>query len=264
MIHFPTYIFFEQMVAVDERGHIPHLEQQRDDLTFTPLLDDEGHPFLSSLDASPPKALVRLARDYQDLAGGLFWRPLRDLIATWSTTQFEQTARAKQLLEWHQNHGFCCRCGHQTKQHRLEMAMICPSCHYRQYPRISPCIIVIIRDGRRILLAKGKRASHHYYGLIAGFVEVGETLEQAVQRETLEEVGIQLTNIQYLGSQPWPFPSNLMLAFSADYAGGDIVLQAEEIADAQFFDIDDLPPLPNAGSIAYRMIQQHIKIIQAG
>jgi NAD+ diphosphatase len=99
------------------------------------------------------------------------------------------------------------------------------------------------------------------YGLIAGFVEVGETLEEAVQREAFEEVGLKLKNIQYMSSQPWPFPSNLMVAFRAEYESGEIKLQEEEIADAQFFKIDQLPEIPFKGSIAHSMIMQ---ITQAG
>lgn len=245
-----TYIFFEQQLAVDELNQIPHLEQQRADLSFTPLASEDA------------LCLVRRAHDVHDLPGDLHWRPFRDMISQWSMAEFEQAARAKQLLEWHLNHRFCSRCGQPVRQHRLELAMICARCHYRQYPRISPCVIALIRRDDRLLLARSINSTG-YYGLIAGFVEVGETLEQAVQRETQEEIGISVSNIRYVASQPWPFPSNLMLAFEADYAGGELRLQPDEIADAQFFSIDQLPPLPNRGSIAYRLIERAVQSIRS-
>ena len=118
------------------------------------------------------------------------------------------------------------------------------------------CVITVITRGEdEILLAKNARNTRsNMYGLIAGFVEVGETLEEAVRRETLEEVGIQVKNVQYLASQPWPFPSNLMIAFKAEYASGELCLQEEEISDAQFFKFDQLPEIPFKGSIAHAMI----------
>lgn len=134
--------------------------------------------------------------------------------------------------------------------------MVCPSCGYNQYPRVNPCVITIITRGAdEILLAKNARNKTQMYSLIAGFVEVGETLEEAVRRETLEEVGLQIKNIQYLASQPWPFPSNLMMAFKAEYHAGDIQIQENELSDAQFFKFDQLPEIPFKGSIAYAMIQ---------
>ena len=160
-----------------------------------------------------------------------------------------------QLLEWRRNHRFCSHCGEKTQAHPHEFAMVCPSCQYHQYPRVQPCVITIITRGdNEVLLAKNARNPRPVYGLIAGFVEVGETLEEAVRRETFEEVGIQVKNLQYLASQPWPFPSNLMLAFRAEYAGGDLVLQEDEISDAAFFKFDELPEIPFAGSIAHAMI----------
>lgn len=135
--------------------------------------------------------------------------------------------------------------------------MVCPSCRYHQYPRVNPCIITVITRGDdEILLAKSVHNKTNMYGLIAGFVEVGETLEEAVQREAFEEVGLKLKNIQYMSSQPWPFPSNLMVAFRAEYESGEIKLQEEEIADAQFFKIDQLPEIPFKGSIAHSSIMQ--------
>lgn len=147
-----------------------------------------------------------------------------------------------------------------TEIHAKEYAMVCPACGYHQYPRVQPCIITIITKGDdEILLAKSAHNKSNMYGLIAGFVEVGETLEEAVQREAFEEVGLKLKNIRYMSSQPWPFPSNLMIAFHAEYDSGDIQLQVEEISEAQFFKFDQLPEIPFKGSIAHAMIMQIVE-----
>ena len=235
-----AYIFKQQQLLVDEHFQIPRVGRIVSDLS----LDHMSH------------VIARDLRPDEHIPDGLQLVPIRQLITRWSTQQFEQASRAIQLLEWRRNHKFCSHCGTATEIHATEYAMICPACGYHQYPRVQPCIITIITKGDEILLAQSTRHTSHMYGLIAGFVEVGETLEQAVARETLEEVGIQLKNIQYLSSQPWPFPSNLMLAFRAEYAGGEIVPQVEEIRHAAFFKYNQLPEIPFVGSIANTMIMQ--------
>jgi NAD+ diphosphatase len=135
-----------------------------------------------------------------------------------------------------------------------QMARVCPECGNMIFPRIDPCIIVLVyRDGK-ILLAKHVQRNQDIFACIAGFVEAGETVENAVEREIWEETHLRVTNVRYFGSQSWPFPAQLMLAFTADYAGGDIQLQADEIADARWFDPNDCPASPQPGSIAYRLI----------
>lgn len=234
-----AYIFHEQQLLVDENFQLPEVEKLEDDLDFIP----------------GDQIIARDLLDIDAIPEGLHLVPIRQLISLWSRSQFEQASRAVQLLEWRRNHKFCSHCGHETEVHPLEYAMICPTCRYRQYPRIQPCVITIITRGEdEILLAQSVRNKGKMYGLIAGFVEVGETLEDAVRRETLEEVGLHLKNIRYLASQPWPFPSNLMLAFHAEYESGDIKLQEEEISDARFFKFDELPEIPFKGSIAHSMI----------
>ncbi|AWV86889.1 MULTISPECIES: NAD(+) diphosphatase [Acinetobacter] len=234
-----AYIFHEQQLLVDENFQLPEVEKLEDDLDFIP----------------GDQIIARDLLDIDAIPEGLHLVPIRQLISLWSRSQFEQASRAVQLLEWRRNHKFCSHCGHETEVHPLEYAMICPTCRYRQYPRVQPCVITIITRGEdEILLAQSVRNKGKMYGLIAGFVEVGETLEDAVRRETLEEVGLHLKNIRYLASQPWPFPSNLMLAFHAEYESGDIKLQEEEISDARFFRFDKLPEIPFKGSIAHSMI----------
>lgn len=187
---------------------------------------------------------------------GYQFKHLRSLLTCINSEQFSLAGTASQILEWAHSHRFCSRCGTATVPHpQGERALVCPSCQYSQYPRINPCIIVAITKDDRILLARAQRFNRPMYSLLAGFVEAGESLEQAVAREVFEESGVQVKNLRYFGSQPWPFPNNLMLAFQAEWAGGDIVLQEEEIMDAQFFPYDDLPEIPPAGSIATQVIK---------
>lgn len=233
-----AYIHQQQQLLVDDALNIPFLRIQTDDVIVQKYPDIVAREWPSQ--QSVPQTFQFVA--------------LRQLIPNWSSTQAEEASRAIQLLEWKKNHQFCSRCGEKTTQHHTEYCMCCPHCALRQYPRINPCIITIITKGDQVLLAKSIHRKDNMYGLIAGFVEVGETLEQAVARETLEEVGIRIKNIKYLASQPWPFPSNLMLGFYAEYDNGDITVQEDEIADARFFDRKALPDIPFAGSIAHTII----------
>ena len=237
-----AYVFKDNALLVSEQLELPRLAAHPDDIIVNQV---DGQTYVA-----------RHLPDDFDMPQKYQLVPVRDLVSHWTTNQFEQTSRALQLLEWKRNHQFCSRCGNKAEQQGNENAMRCPACKYSQYPRIQPCVIVAITKGPQILLARSVRRHTSMYGLIAGFVEIGETLEQAVARETLEEVGIELKNIEYMASQPWPFPSNLMLAFKAEYAGGDLVLQRDEIADANFFDFDNLPIIPPKGSIAYWLIDQ--------
>ena len=191
----------------------------------------------------------------------------RQLITQLPAALAAQLSQAAQLLRWQADTQFCSRCSAPVSADSSgERAMVCSVCHLRQYPRVQPCIITAItrpnpKTGEmQILLAHhhryGKPNSALQYGLIAGFVEVGESLEHAVVREVAEEVAIRLTDIRYISSQPWPFPSNLMLGFRAAYASGDIAIQQKELSHADFFDISNLPKIPFKGSIAYELIAQ--------
>lgn len=167
---------------------------------------------------------------------------------------FMLAGRATQLLDWQANHRFCGKCGTPTSMKQGEMAMQCPACGLLVYPRISPAVMVLVRDGEKLLLARGPQFKPGVYSALAGFVEPGETLEQCAVREVREEVGIEIANLRYFASQPWPFPNSLMLAFFADYAGGTIVPQPGEIEAADWFSPDALPILPDPVSISRRLI----------
>ncbi|MEZ5359525.1 MAG: NAD(+) diphosphatase [Candidatus Zixiibacteriota bacterium] len=155
---------------------------------------------------------------------------------------------------WHKTSKFCGICGASTEIHPKENAKICPVCKHMLFPRISPAVIVAVVRGNKILLARAKKFTRPIYSTLAGFVEMGENLEQCIHREIMEEVGITVKNIRYFGSQPWPFPNSLMIGFTAEHAGGEIELDENEMLEAGWFDKDHLPPGPDKMSIAYRLI----------
>lgn len=194
------------------------------------------------------------AMDEQDLQ----LMDMRPLAMSLDENVFMLAGRALQVLKWHRDHRFCGRCGAKMRDHSSDRAKICDSCGHSSYPRISPCIIVLIKRAERFLLGRAPQWPAGLYSTLAGFVEPGETLEQAVHREIQEEVGIKVTDLQYFSSQPWPFPHSLMIGFVAHYSSGDIQVDGVEIADAQWFSADNLPLLPPPGSISRRLIQAHL------
>ena len=163
--------------------------------------------------------------------------------------------QANQLANWNRNHQYCGVCGRPTMEKPDERAKICPSCNLTNYPRLSPAVIVAVTRGDEILLARNQRFKIPIYSVLAGFVEPGETLEDCIHREIKEEVGISVENIRYFGSQPWPFPDSLMIAFTAEYRSGDIEVDLSEIVDAKWFTKENLPQVPTRISIAGRLIE---------
>lgn len=182
--------------------------------------------------------------------------------------QFYLLSRGVEINHFLKTHKFCGKCGHKTVQTQDELAVQCTHCGYRTYPVICPSIIVAVRRGKEILLANHKR---HYqpngggiYTTLAGFVEVGETFEQAVRREVFEETGIRIKNIRYFSSQPWAFPNSQMVGFLADYESGEINLQETEIHDAQWFSYEQsLPEFPPKGTIAHKLIYATLALCEA-
>jgi NAD+ diphosphatase len=169
---------------------------------------------------------------------------LRSLFGVLGDTLYHAAGRAMQILQWDDAH---------------ERARHCPRCSLISYPRISPAVIVAVTDAERILLARAKNFPLPFYSVLAGFVEIGETLEMCIHREVMEEVGIQVKNLKYFESQPWPFTSSLMVGFTAAYAGGAIKIDNNEIMDAAWFSVDALPALPGSLSIARRLIDDFIR-----
>jgi NAD+ diphosphatase len=160
------------------------------------------------------------------------------------------------ILHWEQTSRYCGKCGEKMIRLSGEWGKECRSCNTHHFPRIHPCVIGLVIKGDEVLLARKSEWADGRYGLVAGFVEFGECLEEAMAREVLEETGIEISNIRYLGSQSWPFPSQLMCGFVADYAGGEIELRDNELVDAKWCKLDQLPALPPKRSIARHLIDR--------
>jgi NAD+ diphosphatase len=197
---------------------------------------------------------AELAQDALPPAG-MALKGLRQLFGLLPEEYFWVAGRAVQIVNWDRTHQYCGQCGTPTASRPAERAKECPSCGLLSFPRVSPAIIVLVERGGQLLLARNHRFPPGRYSVIAGFVEPGETLEEAVAREVREEVGLEVNQIRYFASQPWPFPHSLMVGFVAQYAGGEIRPDPEELADAAWFSPDQLPDLPDGISIARRLIE---------
>jgi len=184
---------------------------------------------------------------------------LRPLLGLISDDIFLIAGRAFQILHWDRTHQFCGRCGSLTEPKKDERAKKCAQCGLINYPRVSPAIIVAVIKDSEILLARSPRYQYSFYSVLAGFIEPGETFEECVRREVREEVGIEVENIRYLASQPWPFPHTLMVVFTADYAGGEITVDKDEITEARWFKADDLPVIPRPGTISHQLIDWFVR-----
>jgi NAD+ diphosphatase len=179
---------------------------------------------------------------------------LRELFGHFDDALAALSGRAYQIIDWDRNHQYCSRCGNPTVRRTDERSRECPGCGRVTYPPISPAIMTLVTRGRELLLARKPAFPPGRFSALAGFVEPGERLEDTVVRETREEVGVEISNIRYFGSQPWPFPHSLMIAFTAEYAGGDVTPDGVEIEEARWFDIGQLPKLPPRISISRRLI----------
>ena len=195
--------------------------------------------------------------NFPDIEGMTFLE-LRPLLGLLDEDVFSVAGRAFQILHWDRTHQFCGKCGARTEPKGDERAKTCSQCGLVSYPEVSPAIIVSVVRGSEILLARSRKFKTGFYSVLAGFVEPGETFEQCVRREVREEVGIDVENIQYFASQPWPFPNTLMVGFTADYTGGEIDIDKAEITDANWFKAGDLPVIPRTGTIARRLIDWFI------
>ncbi len=184
---------------------------------------------------------------------------LRSAFHNMSEKEFGAACTARQKVEWYRTHGFCSRCGADTVRHELHEAMACPVCGQLHFPRVAPAIIVLIQRRHEVLLGRSPHFAEGVYSTLAGFVEPGESLEQCVHREIAEEVGVQVTNLRYFGSQSHPFPNSLMIGFLADWLSGDIRIDPLEIEDARWFTRQNLPVRPHRMSIARALIEDFVR-----
>jgi NAD+ diphosphatase len=189
---------------------------------------------------------------------GYIWSGLRALFGLFDDAMFALAGRAVQIMDWDRSHQYCGHCGTPTRLKPGERARQCPNCNQTHYPRIAPAVMALVQRGDQLLLARSPHFPPGMHSALAGFVEPGESLEQCLTREVKEEVGVEVTNLRYFSSQPWPFPHSLMIAFNCDWAGGEITPDPAEIEAADWFDLDHLPVLPNKISIARRLIDATI------
>ena len=190
----------------------------------------------------------------------LILTPLRNLLGRIPDSLFTVCSRSLQLSEWRKNNQFCGVCGTQMIMHETERAMFCGCNNLLVYPKISPCVIVLVTKGEELLLAHNKNFPGTFYSTLAGFIEAGESAESAIHREIFEEVKVKVQNIKYFGSQSWPFPSQLMLGYHAEYLEGEITPDGEEIDLADWFHYKDLPQVPTGNiSISGQLIESYIE-----
>jgi len=213
--------------------------------------------FLGTLDGAPCYS--------GELAGevgpeGTSFRALRPLLGVLPEEMFSLAGRAFQVMDWDRTHQFCGKCGGRTDPLEGERGRTCAGCGLHFFPRVTPAVIVAVVRDDKILLAQSSRFPAAFYSVLAGFVEPGETFEECVRREIREEVGIEVEDLRYFGSQPWPFPHSLMVGFTASFAGGELVLEEKEIVRAGWFGPEEVRRLriPRHGTIARRLIDRFL------
>lgn len=184
----------------------------------------------------------------------------RDIVVNGTAEDVRRVSAERELSEWRRINHFCGCCGAEMVFHSnlAERAFLCPKCGYAAYPRIAPAVIVLVTKGDKVLLQRNTHYKGVVWSLVAGFVDAGENLEDAVRREIREEASIEVKGIRYFGSQTWPYPSNMMIGFRAEYASGELRPDGEEVIESGWFDRDHLPEIPRPGSIARTMLDSWI------
>ena len=244
------FAFRGQKMLVSMERSIPEipLSETLEELGFSPLSE-----YYLGTSGKTHCFAVHLPKE-TELPPNMNFLGLRGLFGHLKDHFYTIAVRALGIINWDRTHRFCGQCGSSAEKHGDILARQCPSCGLTLFPRISPAVIVLVERNGKALLARAGRFPEELYSVLAGFVEPGETLEETVKREVKEETGIDVKNIRYFGSQPWPFPDSLMIGFTARYAGGEIKVDNEEILDAGWFSADRLPTIPGKISIARSLI----------
>jgi NAD+ diphosphatase len=203
-----------------------------------------------------PCRVVALAQN-AELPDSLDFRALTSQVPQLSIELLSLGGLARQILYWHKNSRFCSSCGAAQQWLPGEWGKLCADCNSHHFPHIHPCVIVIVRRPGEILMTRKAEWPEGRYSLVAGFLDMGECLEEAVSREVKEETGVEIENVRYIGSQSWPFPSQLMTGFVADYVGGEIQIEEAELEDVRWFAVDALPDLPPKRSISRYLIDNY-------
>jgi len=247
-------------LVIHERGLVARREEGRlvfptdDELHVLGVQAHEAHR-LGSLDETDALALPATG----DVPAPFETHGLRSLAGLLAPDLFGVVGRAMHTCDWLSTNRFCGRCGTPTQRSASERCVECPACKLRVFPRISPAIITLVRKGDLALLASNAAFPGAFYSTLAGFADIGESLEETLVREVHEEVGVNVKNVRYFGSQPWPFPNSLMVGFTAEWESGEIVIDPKEIADAKWFAADALPTIPPRLSIARRLIDAWVR-----
>jgi len=265
----PLYLLYrDREICLNTQG-LPFLTREEKERVLPGSAEEGEELYLGRLDGRPclarevppeepenPKPSVPAGGN---LPGAPEWKPIRPLLHLLPADPVRAVARGRHLLSWREGSRFCGRCGNPLTLHPRDMALSCGSCGRVHYPRISPAVITAVIREDRILLAHNRNFAGGMYSLIAGFVDPGETLEETVVREIREEVGLEVTDVRYRTSQPWPFPDSLMCAFTACWSGGEIVPDGQEIDDARWFSRDSLPEIPGPGSVSRELIDMYLQ-----
>ena len=240
LFHGQKFVFAENRVQTLAYDQLPDSITDRD-LLYVGVLD--GKPYYA--------VAIEDIEDHLQTVG------LRDLLDE-EKGFFQLVGRASQLVNWDLNHRYCGWCGTGTKRKEHALVRVCPQCKVGTYPRISPCVIMLVHRGDSILLSQRTGHSSSYYTVQAGFIEAGESAEQAVVREVMEETGLSLANLRYFDSQPWPFPDQLMLGYFAENLDGQLCPDPSELTNAGWFDYRDLPEYPGPNTLSGKLIRHFI------
>lgn len=237
-------LFFEGKVAIGSDGMPAQLDVKPAGMVFTTGKGTVCHA-VSTADAE------------QHVAAGGTWAMLREYHARWPEELWKAAAKGSELIYWDGHSRFCPVCASEMEP-MTDISKKCPRCGYESWPAVSPAILVLVKRGEEALLVHAANFREGMHALVAGFVETGETLEECVAREVMEETSLRISDIRYFGSQSWPFPSQMMIAFTARYESGEIRFADGELTSGRFFTRENLPPLPSPPSLSRRLIDAWI------